>query len=213
MLKSEKIFSDFYKKNFDKLLRYLDYSYPNLQDSESQLQDTFIKFYELYYDKWDPSQSELMTYFTNYLKMSTLNTIKQKQKNTPVSIDIEYQIGGKVATLKDILVDEDNSNNIDDNLKVLDLIVDKLKGKWIDRFDLLKLHYKGLSYDEIAECKNIPLSTVKNHIRLIRIYFCEEYSKITGRKLEYKKESQKDSIISVQKRNKRNRERKNKLKI
>jgi DNA-directed RNA polymerase specialized sigma24 family protein len=195
----EKVFTDFYEKNFDKLLRYLDYNFPNLHDSESQLQDTFIKFYELYYEGWNPSQSELMTYFMNYLKMTTLNTIKQNQKNKPVSLDVEYEVGSKIVTLKDILIQDDTTNSIDDKLNILNIIIKGLEKKWIERFDLLLLHYKGMSYEQISKEKSIPLSQVKNHIRLIRIYFCEEYSKLTNKKMEYKKESQKDSFISSEK--------------
>ena len=205
----EKVFSDFYEKNFDKLLKFLDYTYPNLHDPESQLQDTFIKFYESYYEGWDSTKSELFTYFVNYLKMSTLNTIKQKQKNTPISLDIEYDIGSKVVTLKDILIQDDSTNGIDDKLDIFNKIVDNLEIKWIDKLELLMLYVKGLSYEEISKEKSIPLSQVKNHIRLIRIYFCDEYSKITGKKIEFTKEAPKNKLAYNQ--YKRNYKQKKKL--
>lgn len=192
-MNKEKVFNDFYKKEFNNLLNWLTYSYPNLINAEDLLQDTFISWYQNYLEKYDGS-IKLKSYFVNYLVMCANGGLKKEAKNKPVSMDVEYPVGNKIFTLKDMLVDADNSNTIDEKLLILDTIISGLNSKWMKRYELLLLFIKGLSYEEIVIEKNITLATVKNHIRLIRIYICEEYSNITGTKLEFVKEK-KDSRL------------------
>lgn len=186
-MNNEKEFIDFYKENFNKLLKFLERNYPNLIDPESHLQDVFIKFYNNYLSDWDNTKSKFITYFTNYLKMETLSKIKQRQKNIPISMDIEIDIGGKIVSLKDILVEENNNNRIDFKLDILNKIIKDLDKQQLDKFSILEFYIKGMSYEEISKHTNLTLNQVKSKIHTIRIYLCNQYSKITGEKIEFAK--------------------------
>lgn len=189
----KKLFDDYYNKNFNKLLRYLEYQYPNLYDPENHLQVIFVQFWERYLPNWDETKSALSTYFGNYLNMEILNRIKM-QKDNIVSMDKEYDVGGKIVTIKDILSEDTYHNRIDEKMDILNQIIKNMDAKDLVNFETLKFYIDGMEYTQIAEHTGINLSTIKSRIRASRIYICDEYNKITGENIEFKKVKQKNKV-------------------
>ena len=159
-------FEQYYNTNFNKLLRWIKYNYPNMDDHENLLQETFVKFYERYYNNWDSKKSTLDTYFRNYLIFESLNYIKGTKHIK--SIDEEFD-GVK---LSDILVDETLNNTLDFRLEIYNKIKDGLNDKKKRNLDLLLMNVNGMTLKQISEKENIHLNRLKATMQRTRQYFC-----------------------------------------
>lgn len=180
----KEIFDEFYTKTFKKNLRWLCRTYRNLKDPEDFLQETYTNFYIKYYFKWDSTKSSLITYFTNYLRMTLKeNLVSANRKPLVHSLDnIIYGEDGSTMSFNDVVACDEPYDNgyVSDKMEIVKDIVRNLEGKDQTNYKMLLMHNSGLKYSEIGINLDLNVSTVKSRIRNIRTVINKEYSKIIG---------------------------------
>lgn len=181
-------FEELYEKTFDKKLSWIKFNFPKLRNPEDVLQDSYLYFYQHYYNKWDSSICALDTYFTGYLNLSLLSNTKKDSNYNKIFTSIDNGLDD--TTYHNILTNPpevENENLHLFKLNKVKLIMDNAPQKYKDYYELLIKFNNGVKYKELAEQTGLNLSTIKNRIGRIRIYINEEYSKKEGIKVEFKK--------------------------
>ena len=145
--RAEEAFMEIYNRHSSRIYAYCRRFLGNKEDAQDVFQETFIRFLD------STKQERVMTNVPAFLLKIARNlcvNVKRKDKN-PISFE-EYMISDGVEG---------------DNKELLNLIktaLEILPEEYKDIFILRE--YEGLSYQEIAEIADVPLSTVK--IRIFR---------------------------------------------
>lgn len=201
-------FNELYKKEYKIALKYLHKNFPNILDKEELLQNTFVKFLEKYYHTWDPTKSQLNTYFYNFLKMETLS-LHKSYKTKPYSLDKKVEEGDNKSFL-DLFINEEYESAFD--MDILNSIFDNLPEKYEYNYKLLLMSLKQKGIDISIE-EDINFNTYKSKIRIIRDYISKEYKRLSGDTFIFQKKEYKDKHILKQRKRINEYKKKNPIKI
>ncbi len=144
---AEKAFAELYSRHSPRIFAYCRRFLGNKEDAQDVFQETFIRFLD------STKQDRVMTNVPAFLLRIARNlcvNVKRKDKN-PVSFE-EY------------MVPDNHENDKSELLTLIKMALDVLPEEYKDIFILRE--YDGLSYQEISEMLEVPLSTVK--IRIFR---------------------------------------------
>ena len=145
--RAEEAFAEIYNRHSSRIYAYCRRFLGNKEDAQDVFQETFIRFLD------STKQERVMTNVPAFLLKIARNlcvNVKRKDKN-PVSFE-EYMVADGV--------EGDNKELLNLIKTALEILPDEYKDIFILR------EYEGLSYQEIAEISDVPLSTVK--IRIFR---------------------------------------------
>jgi RNA polymerase sigma factor (sigma-70 family) len=163
-------FNEFYTKNYDKLLFFVNGILKNLDIAQEITNEAFVKFNNSL-SIFDSSKSSIITYLHTIAKnlslehFNNLKLIKNQVENNKLNISQFVDDKGKEKhefvdhtslDVHEILENQESLNTIDNNLNSLDE-----KYKIISTLYFVN-HYK---YREIAEILNININTVKTQIK------------------------------------------------
>lgn len=122
------------------------------EESNDLAQEVFIKIYK----NLDKYQTEFK-FSTWVIRITTNHVIdfrrKKKQETVPIE-DMEYELTASESP-EDILIKKEQKENIEN-------LVSNLPEMY--RIPIILFHQQGLSYQEISDIINEPLSKVKNRI-------------------------------------------------
>ena len=144
---AEEAFAEIYQRHSARIYAYCRRFLGNKEDAQDVFQETFIRFLD------STKQERIMTNVPAFLLKIARNlcvNLKRKEKN-PISFE-EY------------MVSDFGRGDQNELMKLIKMALDILPDEYRDMFILRE--YDGLSYQEIAEVSNTPLSTVK--IRIFR---------------------------------------------
>lgn len=144
---AEKAFAEIYSRHSSRIYAYCRRFLGNKEDAQDVFQETFIRFLD------STKQDRVMTNVPAFLLKIARNlcvNVKRKDKK-PVSFE-EYMVSDN----------RDGDNN--ELLTLIKMALDILPDEYKDIFILRE--YDGLSYQDIADMVDVPLSTVK--IRIFR---------------------------------------------
>ncbi len=143
---AEKAFAELYNRHSSRIYAYCRRFLGNKEDAQDVFQETFMRFLDS--TKHERVMTNVPAFMLKIARNLCVN-IKRKDKN-PVSFE-EY------------MVHEESSDNNNELLKLVKMALDILPDEYKDIFVLRE--YDGLSYQDISDITELPLSTVK-----IRIY-------------------------------------------
>lgn len=144
---AEKAFAELYARYSSRVYAYCRRFLGNKEDAQDVFQETFVRFLD------STKQERVMTNVPAFLLKIARNlcvNLKRKQIN-PVSFE-------------DYMVVNNSSNDSDELMGLIATAMEVLPDEYKDMFILRE--YDGLSYKEISDLANVPLSTVK--IRIFR---------------------------------------------
>lgn len=128
----------------------------NHEEAEDLSQEVFIKVYQNL-DKYDQSY-KLSTWILKIATNTTIDYLRKKKLDTiPLEEDIESK--QDIASAESIFFHQANK-------KVIEEMIQGLPEEY--RLLIILYHQQGLSYKEIAEACNIPMSKVKNRLHRAR---------------------------------------------
>ena len=138
----------------------------NHEEAEDLSQEVFIKVYQ-YLTKYDTS----FKFSTWILKIATNTSIDYLRKKKVDTIPLEEGIETKqdMASAESIYFHQDNK-------RLIDKMIQSLPQEY--RLLIILYHQQGLSYKEIADSVNIPMSKVKNRLHRARSILKEELKTI-----------------------------------
>ncbi len=138
----------------------------NNEEAEDLSQEVFIKVYQ-YLEKYDESYK----FSTWILKIATNTTIDYLRKKRVDTVPLEEGIESKqeMASAESIYFHQSNKELIEKMIK-------ELPEEY--RLLIMLYHQQGLSYKEIAENVNIPMSKVKNRLHRARNILKEQLKSI-----------------------------------
>lgn len=187
------VFVNFYKKEWNSMLIWAKWKYPNVDYMEDILQETFLRFGENYYSEWDSTLSSLKTYFTNYFVMSMSNSYKAQKKKRlrEVSLDatIVDSFDGLTSFAELFVAENPNEDTVsfEEIMTNLNKVIANFNAVKKEELTYLILWIEGNEYKKIAEIKGVNLSYVKNVIHNIRGRINKDYSELTNTKSKFKK--------------------------
>ena len=155
----------------EKIKRYARKFLADHEDINDTLQDIFLKAYENI-ESFDRKR-KFSTWLYRIAHNELVNTLKKKKKSLPLfDLDVFLPFSLHDRTLEE---------NIDKKEigQIIDKCLDKLAPKY--REPVILYYFENLSYQEIADVLEIPLSTVG-----IRIKRAKEKMKKICEELEYK---------------------------
>jgi RNA polymerase sigma factor (sigma-70 family) len=146
MLDENRIIENFYKQNYDTLVKIAK-SYGADGNSKDIIQDSFLNLL-LKADKYDVENKSLWPLMFTIIKNTSINYHRNKKIQTELKNEEIFE--------KEDLIEETNYKNILEDLFPI--------GK-MDFGDVLFLSYiDGWKYKELSENHNLPLGTVKSKI-------------------------------------------------
>jgi len=164
-------FNEFYTKNYDKLLFFVNGILKNLDIAQEITNEAFVKFNNSL-SIFDSSKSNINTYLHTIAKnlslehFNNLKLIKNQVENNKLNISQfvddkgrekhEFIDNNSINDVHEILENQEQNNEIDNTLNSLDE-----KYKIISTLYFIN-HYK---YREIVEILNININTVKTQIK------------------------------------------------
>lgn len=124
----------------------------NIEESNDLVQEVFIKVYKNL-DKYVPN-FKLSTWIMRIATNHVIDYRRKKQLDT-VYIEITQVVQLSESSPEDMLMKKEKKKYLDD-------LIDSLPEMY--KMPILLYHKEGMSYQEISEYINIPLSKVKNRI-------------------------------------------------
>jgi len=162
-------FNDFYTKNYDKLLFFVNGMLKDLDIAQEITNEAFVKFNNSL-SIFDSSKSNINTYLHTIAKNLTLqhfnnlklikNTVEKNKLNISKYLDNkgkeQHEFIDHNIDVHQILENKDNDIMIDNTLNNLD-----------EKYKIISTLYfvKNYKYREIAEILNININTVKTQIK------------------------------------------------
>jgi RNA polymerase sigma-70 factor (ECF subfamily) len=143
---ADKAFAELYNRHSSRIYAYCRRFLGNKEDAQDVFQETFMRFLDS--TKHERVMTNVPAFMLKIARNLCVN-IKRRDKN-PVSFE-EY------------MVQDDTSDNNNELLKLIKMALEILPDEYKDIFVLRE--YDGLSYQDISDITELPLSTVK-----IRIY-------------------------------------------
>lgn len=138
----------------------------NHEEAEDLSQELFIKVYQNL-DKYDHNY-RLSTWILKIASNTTIDSLRKKRVDTlPLDDDIESK--QEMASAESIFFHQDNK-------RVIEKMIQELPEEY--RLLIILYHQQGLSYKEIAEAVNIPMSKVKNRLHRARNILKDELKTI-----------------------------------
>jgi DNA-directed RNA polymerase specialized sigma24 family protein len=171
-----KLFEELIRKDYKKIKGFLINSYHiDVNDAEEILGIAIERFLvNNYVEKFDSTQSTLLTYFTNYVKLNYLHKtkysdVKQREK-IQSTINEEGELINPIEVFENVEQKDDEYDFESELKQTHELLqnISKRKVKYNLGVDMLYDVADGMSYDEIALKYNVTLTTVKNYIHLVR---------------------------------------------
>ncbi len=144
---AEKAFAELYNRHSSRIYAYCRRFLGNKEDAQDVFQETFVRFID------SAKQDRIMTNVPAFLLKIARNlcvNAKRKDKN-PVSFEDYMSVGN-------------GNNDHSELLKLIKMAIDILPDEYKEIFVLRE--YNGLTYQEISEIVELPLSTIK--IRIFR---------------------------------------------
>jgi len=136
----------------------------NKQDVNDIVQEVFIKIYSAL-DKYNP-EYKFSTWAVRIATNCCLDILKKKRIDA-VSIEEKIGVSDSVDTPEDEYIKKEKRKRINDELN-------RLPEKY--RVPLILFHKNGLSYDEISQVLNEPMSIVKNRLYRARLMLRDSLS-------------------------------------
>ena len=144
---AEEAFTELYNRHSSRVYAYCRRFLGNKEDAQDVFQETFVRFLD------SAKQDRIMTNVPAFLlKIARNLCVNAKRKDK------------KPITFEDYMVVDNRNNDNNELLKLIKMAIDILPNEYKEIFVLRE--YNGLSYHEIAEIVEVPLSTVK--IRIFR---------------------------------------------
>lgn len=128
----------------------------NQEEAEDLAQEVFIKAYN-YLNKYNP-EYKFSTWILKIATNTTIDFIRKKKVET-LPLDEEISTKQEGASAETIFFHHQNKKSIEDAIKALPIEYRAL---------IVLFHQNGLSYNEISDHLNIPLSKVKNRLHRAR---------------------------------------------
>ncbi|WP_192929630.1 RNA polymerase sigma factor [Alkaliphilus serpentinus] len=128
----------------------------NQEEAEDLAQEVFIKAYN-HLSKYNP-QFKFSTWILKIATNTTIDFVRKKKVET-LPLDEEISTKQEGASAEIIFFHKENKKTIEDAIKALPIEYRSL---------IVLFHQNGLSYNEISEHLNIPLSKVKNRLHRAR---------------------------------------------
>jgi RNA polymerase sigma-70 factor, ECF subfamily len=145
---AEEAFGELYNRLSPRIFAYCRRFLGNKEEAQDIFQETFVKFFQS--GKQEREMTNVPAFALKIARNLCVNS-KRKEK-TAVSFE-DYMV-----------VKNENRTEQDELLNLIKMALDLLQPEYREMFILRE--YEGLSYTDIAEMTNIPLSTVK--IRIFR---------------------------------------------
>lgn len=145
---AEGAFSELFKRHSPRIYAYCKRFIGNLEEAEDLFQETFIRFHQ------SASKDRVMTNVPAFLLKIARNLCVNFKKREKQSVSYE-----------DYMVPDYGTESGSEQSELLDLIKDALEtlpDEYKEPFILREYH--GLTYKEIAEITEMPLSNVKERI-------------------------------------------------
>jgi len=157
-------FNNFYSKNKNKLLFYINNKIKDIDISKDIMQDVFINVAENI-KNFNSSRSSITTFLYNIArnKVCDYKTIKSREM-----IDYYSDVNSFDDVSTNSLYNFNRMNDIDDEKRIVDMKLKKSFNSLNKKSrEILKLRYNyNMKYDEIANKMEIPKHTVKNRIHM-----------------------------------------------
>ncbi len=161
---NQKVFYNFYNKNYKNLVVYANGYLFDQQASEDIVQDVFIFIWENA-DKIKINKS-LKGYVGTMVRNKCLNYLKSI-KVTDSYDYLEFNINLITEHVFDSVIDEDRKIVYHQILKIVDTLPERMQ-------QIVKLKFlHGYKYSEIAEDLNISINTVKTQLKRAKLRIIE----------------------------------------
>jgi RNA polymerase sigma factor (sigma-70 family) len=164
---NEKNFSAIYNANYSYIFNFVNFKLNvNKEVANEIVNDTFVKVYKNM-DSFNPESSKLTTWIITIAKNLVIDYIRKEQKHfNDIKIsDFVDEKGNEFFSLPDTKQADHLVNNNEIN-KQVNKAVSNLTD---NQKTLYKLFFVDqLSYDEISECLEMPLGSVKANISRLR---------------------------------------------
>jgi len=145
---SERCFAELYNRLSPRIYAYCRRFLGDSEDAKDVFQETFVRFFQ------SSMQERDMTNLPAFvLKIARNLCVNAKRKEKPTVLLEDY-----------MAVQDDNRNDRDELLNLIKMALELLPEDYKEAFILRE--YEGLSYSDIAEMTETPLSSVK--IRIFR---------------------------------------------
>jgi len=169
-------FNDVYNTYYKEIVSFVAFKVHSNIIAEELVNDSFMKLYHNL-DSFDPKKSKLRTWLFYIVNNTVIDYYRKISKdNNKISIDNNSMEGKKVFEIKD------DSNNIFDVMSNNDIknnvisCINKLSNNNLKK--VANLYFiDDLSYNEISDCLEIPLGSVKGYINRIRLELQKELRK------------------------------------
>jgi RNA polymerase sigma factor (sigma-70 family) len=166
---SVKNFDNIYRKNYKRILKYVNFKLHNESSAEELTDDIFLKF-DNHFEKFLESGLDEKTYLFNITNTKIIDWSRNKEytrRKAYVSIQSRFNSNEDSQSIEDTL--EDVSKTPDelledaDNLKFIKVFLDKIKNEKV-RLCIELRYFDGMKYGEISEETGYSLECVKTNI-------------------------------------------------
>lgn len=161
---NEKVFKNFFNKNYEDLVRYANGYLFDVATSEDVVQEVFIKLWES--PKKINIKASLIGYVYQMVRNSCLNYLKSLKITDDYGV-LDFNIHLITEHIYDSTSEEDKKIVYHQILKIVDTLPDKMQKVVRLKF----LH--GYRYKEIAKEMDISVNTVKTQLRRAKIKITE----------------------------------------
>ncbi len=154
------LFAQLMRRYEKRIINYVYRITHRYEDAHDLAQEVFVKVY-LALDRYDPKY-QFSTWIFRIAQNSAIDALRKKGVSEVSLTRSDDEEGGKEREFADVGVSPYRDLKNKELSSAIDLAVDKLPGEYRELIQLR--HFAELSYDEIADMKQLPLGTVKNKL-------------------------------------------------
>jgi RNA polymerase sigma-70 factor, ECF subfamily len=154
------LFAQLMRRYEKRIINYVYRITHRYEDAHDLAQEVFVKVY-LALDRYDPKY-QFSTWIFRIAQNSAIDALRKKGVSEISLTRSDDEDGGKEREFADVGVSPYRDLKNKELSSAIDQAVDKLPGEYRELIQLR--HFAELSYDEIADMKQLPLGTVKNKL-------------------------------------------------